>query len=313
MELAAAATASSTVAISRLTTSSFPATNFTVSSSQRNRALSLRSSSSSYSSRSSLSTNAAFFSSGAVGESYGISKRNPDAIHFPASVTSPRPRRSFIARIIPHKIGDEIQPPDLISYLFKHRIVYLGATLYPRFTKMLVAEFLFLGFEDVEKPIYLYINSTGTNKNQRKPSYEQEALTIHDTMQYSRAPVFTLCVGNAWGEAALLLASGAKGKRASLPSASIMIKEAVGGFQGHTTDVERARQRLKAVRSDIVNLLATHTRQPRERIEADYTRPKYFNPSEAIEYGIIDKILYSDRDAEDRTGNGGIINTLKQI
>ncbi|CAN1834853.1 ATP-dependent Clp protease proteolytic subunit-related protein 4, chloroplastic [Linum perenne] len=240
MEVAAV---SSTVAIPRLT-SSFPANISTVSP-QRNRALSLRSSPS----PSSLSTNAAVssFSSGAVGESYGIIKgKHDDALLFPDSVASPRTSRSSFA------------------------------------------------------------------KEQMKPSYEEEALTVHDFMIHSRAPVCTLCVGHAWGEAALILASGSKGHRAALPSASIMIKEAVGGFQGHTTDIERARQRLKAIRGDMVNLLAKHTRQTPERIQADYTRPKYFSPSEAIEYGLIDKILYTDKATEDR---GAVTNleTANQI
>ncbi|CAN1333837.1 ATP-dependent Clp protease proteolytic subunit-related protein 4, chloroplastic [Linum perenne] len=306
MEVAAV---SSTVAIPRLT-SSFPANISTVSP-QRNRALSLRSSPS----PSSLSTNAAVssFSSGAVGESYGIIKgKHDDALLFPDSVASPRTSRSSFAKIIPRATGANVQPKSLMGYLFKHRIMYLGTCLTPAFTKMLIKQFIYLGFQDNDKPIYLYINSTGTNKEQMKPSYEEEALTVHDFMIHSRAPVCTLCVGHAWGEAALILASGSKGHRAALPSASIMIKEAVGGFQGHTTDIERARQRLKAIRGDMVNLLAKHTRQTPERIQADYTRPKYFSPSEAIEYGLIDKILYTDKATEDR---GAVTNleTANQI
>uniref|UniRef100_A0A0A9D5D9 ATP-dependent Clp protease proteolytic subunit n=1 Tax=Arundo donax TaxID=35708 RepID=A0A0A9D5D9_ARUDO len=137
--------------------------------------------------------------------------------------------RDVVAMVVPFLRGTawEQPPPDLASFLYKNRIVYLGMCLVPSVTELMLAEFLYLQYEDAEKPIYLYINSTGTTKNGEKLGYETEALAIYDAMRYVKVPIFTLCVGNAWGEAALLLAAGAKGNRAALPSSTIMIKQVI--------------------------------------------------------------------------------------
>nr|XP_029123256.1 ATP-dependent Clp protease proteolytic subunit-related protein 4, chloroplastic isoform X2 [Elaeis guineensis] len=136
-------------------------------------------------------------------------------------------KRCVAAMVIPFLKGSawEQPPPDLPSYLYKNRIVYLGISLTPSVTELILAEFLYLQYEDAEKPIHLYINSTGTTKGDKKLGYETEAFAIHDIMRYVNPPVFTLCVGNAWGEVALLLAAGARGHRAALPSSTIMIKQ----------------------------------------------------------------------------------------
>ncbi|CAL9781241.1 unnamed protein product [Musa acuminata subsp. burmannicoides] len=154
--------------------------------------------------------------------------------------------------VIPFLRGNawEQPPPDLASYLYKNRIVYLGMSLVPLVTELMLAEFLYLQYEDVEKPIYLYINSTGTTKA-KKLGYETEAFAIYDVMRlipaliYVKSPIFTLCVGNAWGEAALLLAAGSKGNRAALPSSTIMIKQPIARFQGQASDVDLARKEIK--------------------------------------------------------------------
>ncbi|WZZ79279.1 hypothetical protein YC2023_099851 [Brassica napus] len=108
----------------------------------------------------------------------------------------------------------EQPPPDLALYLFKNRVVYLGMSLVPSVTELILAEFLYLQYEDEEKPIYLYINSTGTTNL----GYDTEAFAIYDVMGYVKPPIFTLCVRNAWREAALLLTAGAKGNCSALPS-----------------------------------------------------------------------------------------------
>lgn len=212
--------------------------------------------------------------------------------------------------VIPFSRGTawEQPPPDLASYLYKNRIVYLGMSLVPSVTELLVAEFLYLQYDDDKKPIYMYVNSTGTTKGGEKLGYETEALAVYDIMRYIKPPIFTLCVGNAWGEAALLLAAGAKGNRSALPSSTIMIRQPIARFQGQATDVNVARKEITRVKIELVNLLAKHTEKTPEQIEADVQRPKYFSPTEAVEYGIIDKVLYNEKGSKDR----GVVSDLKK-
>ncbi|KAB1227405.1 ATP-dependent Clp protease proteolytic subunit-related protein 4, chloroplastic [Morella rubra] len=164
-------------------------------------------------------------------------------------------------QVIPFSRGSawEQPPPDLASYLYKNRIVYLGMSLVPSVTELILAEFLYLQYDDAEKPIYLYVNSTGTTKGGEKLGYETEAFAIYDVMRgilfhfrYVKPPIFTLCVGNAWGEAALLLAAGAKGNRSALPSSTIMIKQPIARFQGQATDIELARKEVTNVKTELV-------------------------------------------------------------
>ncbi|KAJ0968261.1 hypothetical protein J5N97_025195 [Dioscorea zingiberensis] len=227
-------------------------------------------------------------------------------IHSPflrSSSPGSRGKRGVVTMVIPFLRGNawEQPPPDLASYLYKNRIVYLGMSLVPSVTELILAEFLYLQYEDAEKPIYLYINSTGTTKGGEKLGYETEAFAIYDVMRYVKPPIFTLCVGNAWGEAALLLAAGAKGNRAALPSSTIMIKQPIARFQGQASDVDLARKEIKNVKKELVALYSKHMGKSLEQIEEDIRRPKYFSPSEAVEYGIIDKVLYNERGQEDRS------------
>ncbi|KAI4369984.1 hypothetical protein MLD38_018372 [Melastoma candidum] len=228
----------------------------------------------------------------------------------PQVVSRSRGKRGVVTMVIPFSRGSawEQPPPDLASYLYKNRIVYLGMSLVPSVTELILAEFLYLQYEDAEKPIYLYINSTGTTKGGEKLGYETEAFAIYDVMRYVKPPIFTLCVGNAWGEASLLLAAGAKGNRSALPSSTIMIKQPIARFQGQASDVDLARKEVKNVKAELVKLYAKHIGKTEEQIEADIRRPKYFSPSEAVEYGIIDKVLYNERSGEDR----GVVSDLKK-
>ncbi|GMP74064.1 hypothetical protein CsSME_00031595 [Camellia sinensis var. sinensis] len=128
------------------------------------------------------------------------------------------------------------------------------------------------------------------------------------SVEYVKPPIFTLCVGNAWGEAALLLAAGAKGNRSALPSSTIMIKQPIARLQGQATDMDLARREVKNVKAELVKLYSKHIGKSPEEIEADIMRPKYFSPSEAVENGIIDKVLYNERGHEDR----GVVADLKK-
>ncbi|XP_019421631.1 PREDICTED: ATP-dependent Clp protease proteolytic subunit-related protein 4, chloroplastic-like [Lupinus angustifolius] len=269
------------------------------------------SSSSSVCSRTSLSTEfvSPFAATSSSCSAFSGHKLRPSSLN-PASFPSSKPKRSVVTMVIPFSRGSawEQPPPDLASYLYKNRIVYLGMSLVPSVTELILAEFLYLQYEDAEKPIYLYINSTGTTKGGEKLGYETEAFAIYDVMRYVKPPIFTLCVGNAWGEAALLLAAGAKGNRSALPSSTIMIRQPIGRFQGQATDVNLARREVNNVKTELVNLYAKHMEKTPEQIEADIQRPKYFSPSEAVEYGIIDKVIYNERGHEDR----GVVSDLKK-
>jgi len=195
--------------------------------------------------------------------------------------------------VIPSLIGDAATqpPPDLPSFLFKERIVYLGMTLVPSVTELIVAQLLYLQFEDPGKPIYFYINSTGTTKSDDKLAYNAEAFAIYDTMSYVKNPIYSVCVGTAWGEAAMLLAAGEKGHRSALPSSTIMIKEPMAMKRGQASDLDLARLELREVRDEVVRTLAKHTEKTIEQVSEDIKRPIYMKPEKAIEYGLIDKVL----------------------
>ncbi|KAJ0961622.1 hypothetical protein J5N97_001119 [Dioscorea zingiberensis] len=198
-------------------------------------------------------------------------------------------------------ISSRPQPPDLASYLYSNRIVYLATPIVPPVMELIVAQLLYLQAEDAEKPISLYINSTGTLKDGQKLGNELEALGVYDVMRYIEAPISTLCIGKAWGEAAILLAAGDRGSRYALPSSSIMIREPVANFDGQVSDVVLAREDFGSIKAQMVNILSEHTGKPPEQIEQDIKRPKYFSPSAAVEYGIIDQVFNTDRDEGDQS------------
>ncbi|XP_047957463.1 ATP-dependent Clp protease proteolytic subunit-related protein 4, chloroplastic-like [Salvia hispanica] len=250
------------------------------------------------------------FVGGSISGDFTGLRIRPASLTDNSSNSTSRGKRGVVTMVIPFSRGSawEQPPPDLASYLYKNRIVYLGMSLVPSVTELILAEFLYLQYEDEEKPIYLYVNSTGTTKGGEKLGYETEAFAIYDVMRYVKPPIFTLCVGNAWGEAALLLAAGAKGNRSALPSSTIMIKQPIARFQGQATDVELMRKEVRNVKAELVKLYAKHVGKSPEQIEEDIRRPKYFSPSEAVEYGIIDKVLYNERSSEDR----GVLSDLKK-
>ncbi|KAG2243742.1 hypothetical protein Bca52824_094403 [Brassica carinata] len=303
MEVAAAATATSFTTLRARTSAIIP-------SSTRNLRSTVRCSSSSSHLRASLSNGLLSpYTGGSISSDFCGAKLRSESLN-PLNLLNSKPKRGVVTMVIPFSKGSahEQPPPDLASYLFKNRIVYLGMSLVPSVTELILAEFLYLQYEDEEKPIYLYINSTGTTKNGEKLGYDTEAFAIYDVMGYVKPPIFTLCVGNAWGEAALLLTAGAKGNRSALPSSTIMIKQPIARFQGQATDVEIARKEINHIKTEMVKLYSKHIGKSPEQIEADMKRPKYFSPSEAVEYGIIDKVVYNERSGQDR----GVVSDLKK-
>lgn len=214
----------------------------------------------------------------------------------------------MVTMVIPFTKGEATQqpPPDLPSYLFKNRIVFLGMSLVPAVTELIMAELLYLQYDSPDKPIYMYINSTGTTKDGEKLGYETEAFAIYDTMRYVKPPIFTLCVGNAWGEAALLLAAGAKGNRSALPSSSIMLKQPISRFRGQATDIDILRKEGRNVKAELVNLYSRHTGKSEDQIIEDIRRPMYLTPEAAVEYGVIDKVLQAN------SSNDSVVDSLKK-
>lgn len=209
------------------------------------------------------------------------------------SSTRVQSRRRTITLVIPSLQGDASSqsPPDLPSYIFKERIVYLGMTLVPSVTELILAELLYLQYEDSTKPIQLYINSTGTSKDGQKYGYDTEAFAIYDTIQYIKSPVHTVAVGTAWGEAAMLLASGAQGYRSALPAASIMLKQPISSYRGQASELEIHRQEMRNTKSQMIEILSKALQKTEAEIAKDINRPRYFDAQAAKDYGIIDKVL----------------------
>ncbi|XP_010933602.1 ATP-dependent Clp protease proteolytic subunit-related protein 1, chloroplastic [Elaeis guineensis] len=189
-------------------------------------------------------------------------------------------------------------PPDLPSLLLDARIVYLGMPIVPAVTELLVAQFMWLDYDNPSKPIYLYINSPGTqNEKMETVGSETEAYAIADTIGYCKSKVYTVNCGMAYGQAAMLLSLGAKGYRALQPNASTKLYlPKVNKSSGAVIDMWIKAKELDANTDYYIELLAKGIGKPKEEIAKDIQRPKYFQAQEAIAYGIADKIIDS-RDA----------------
>mgnify|MGYP001435639606 FL=1 len=172
---------------------------------------------------------------------------------------------------------------DIYSRLLKDRIIFLGGAIDDHVANLVIAQMLFLESEDPEKDIYLYINSPG--------GVVTAGMAIYDTMQYVKAPVSTICVGQAASMGAVLLASGAKGKRFALPNARIMIHQPLGGFQGQASDISIHAQEILRMRETLNQLLADHTGQKLDKITNDTDRDFFMDSDAAAQYGIIDDIV----------------------
>lgn len=198
-------------------------------------------------------------------------------------------------------------PPDLPSLLLKERIIYLGLPLVSSddfkrqlgvdVTKLIVAQLLYLQFEDPEKPIYFYINSTGTSwYTGDELGFETEAFAICDTMSYIKPPVHTICIGQAMGTAAMILSAGTKGFRASLPHATIVLHQARTRAQGQATDIQIRAKEVLVNKAAVLDILSRNTGQTPEKIAKDTDRMFYMTPPAAKEYGLIDRVLESVKD-----------------
>lgn len=172
---------------------------------------------------------------------------------------------------------------DIYSRLLKERIVFLGGGVDDNVANLIIAQFLFLEAEDPDKDIHFYINSPG--------GVVTAGMAIFDTMRYIKAPVSTICVGQAASMGALLLAAGEKGKRYSLSHSRIMIHQPLGGFQGQATDISIHAREILRMKDELNGILADTTGQAKEKVEADTERDYFMSAAEAKEYGLIDAIF----------------------
>jgi ATP-dependent Clp protease protease subunit len=198
---------------------------------------------------------------------------------------------------MPNKISNQLIPMvidktplgerayDIYSRLLKERIIFIGEPIDDHVANVVIAQLLFLDAEDSKKDIQIYINSPG--------GVVTSALAIYDTMQFVKADIHTICIGEAASAAAVLLASGKSGKRWILPNARVMIHQVMGGAQGQAADVEIQTKEMIRVKNQVNQILAHHTGQKLAKIEKDTDRDFYMSAEEAKKYGIVDKIVDS--------------------
>jgi ATP-dependent Clp protease protease subunit len=187
--------------------------------------------------------------------------------------------------IVIEQTGRTERAYDIYSRLLKERIIFLGTPIDDNIASLVISQLLFLEAEDPNKDIYLYINSPG--------GIVSSGLAIYDTMQYIKPDVVTTCMGQAASMGALLLAAGTKGKRYALPHARIMIHQPLGGAEGQASDIAIAANEILRIKQVLNEILAEATGKSIEQIEKDTDRNYFMSAQEALDYGIVDKILIS--------------------
>jgi ATP-dependent Clp protease, protease subunit len=183
---------------------------------------------------------------------------------------------------------------DIYSRLLRERVVFLGTAIDDDIANLVVAQLLHLEAEDPDKDIQMYVNSPG--------GVVYAGLAIYDTMRFIKPDVATICCGIAMSAGSLVLAGGAHGKRSALPNSRILIHQPSGGFQGQATDIQIHAKETLALRERIEEIYAEHTGQPQEQISLDLERDRYFTADQAMDYGLIDRVIY-DR-VNGTNGNG---------
>lgn len=179
------------------------------------------------------------------------------------------------------QLGERVY--DIYSRLLKDRIIFIGGVMDDQLANIIIAQLLYLENEDSDKDIYLYINSPGGTVT--------AGLAVHDTMQYIKPDISTICVGITASMGAFLLSAGKKGKRFALPNSKILIHQVMGGMEGQASDIKIHAQEILKTKQLINKLLAKYTGKNEKQIEKDTDRDKFMSPKEAREYGIIDKVI----------------------
>ena len=175
---------------------------------------------------------------------------------------------------------------DIYSRLLKERIVFIGTEINDQVANAVIAQMIFLEYEDPEKDIIFYLNSPG--------GLVSAGLAIYDTMQHVKCDVSTICIGSAASMGAILLAAGAKGKRFILPHSRVMIHQPMGGATGQATDISITAKEIIKIKAQLNEILSKHTGREKAVVEKDTDRNNYMNATEAIEYGLVDSILRRD-------------------
>jgi ATP-dependent Clp protease protease subunit len=172
---------------------------------------------------------------------------------------------------------------DIYSRLLNERIIFLGTPIDDMVANLIVAQLLHLESQDPDKDISIYINSPGGSI--------YSGLAIYDTMQFIKPQIQTICCGVAMSMGSLLLAAGAEGKRFSLPNSRVLIHQPSAGFEGQSTDIEIHAREILNIRKRIDEIYAKHTGQPEEQVHRDMERDRFFKPDQAVEYGLIDRVI----------------------
>lgn len=197
---------------------------------------------------------------------------------------------SYVPMVV-EQSGQGERAYDIYSRLLKDRIIFLSGEVEDNMANTIVAQMLFLEAEDPDKDIYLYINSPG--------GVVTAGMAIYDTMQYIKPDVSTICIGQAASMGSLLLTAGAKGKRFALPNARIMIHQPLGGARGQSTDVQIQAKELLRIRQMLNEILAERTGKSLEQIESDTERDNFMSAREAVEYGLVDKVITRESDGRE--------------
>jgi len=187
--------------------------------------------------------------------------------------------------IVIEQTGRTERAYDIYSRLLKDRIIFIGTPIDDHVANTVIAQLLFLQTDDPEKDIHVYVNSPG--------GVVSSGLAIYDTMQYVKPDIATYCLGQAASMGALLLSAGAKSKRFALPHSRIMIHQPMGGFQGQATDIEIHAREILKMKETLNGILANHTSQPYDKIQADTDRDFFMSAEEAKEYGLVDDVIYT--------------------
>ena len=196
----------------------------------------------------------------------------------------------YLVPIVVEKTPQGERSYDIYSRLLKDRIIFLGSPIDDQTANIIIAQLLFLEASDPDKDIHLYINSPGGSVS--------STIAICDTIQYLKSDVSTTCLGMAASGAALILASGTKGKRFALPNSRIMIHQPLGGAEGQVSDIEIQTKELLRIKKKINEIIAFHTEQALERVEKDTDRDYFMTADEAKDYGLVDEVIKKHIDVE---------------
>lgn len=197
-----------------------------------------------------------------------------------------------IIPIVIEQTGRTERAYDIYSRLLKDRIIFVGTGIDDTVANIVIAQLLFLQTDDPDKNIHVYINSPG--------GVVSSGLAIYDTMQYVKPDIATYCIGQAASMGALLLSAGTKGKRFALPNSRIMLHQPMGGFHGQATDIEIHAREILRMKDTLNKIIAFHTGQSLEKIQADTDRDFFMSGDEAKEYGIVDEVISSIKEKKPR-------------